>query len=122
MLNAPVFGSYTTPCTKALWLSFASLQGPLAAFVADNWYGVASPCADNGLAGTTSVQSMLSAAACEYRRGIMKIPAPTSTNPTVTSAPISMNGEKCLCLLGPGPKGLCCILRMRYSLLYICHM
>jgi hypothetical protein len=50
-------------CTNADWLTFASLQGPIAAFVAVSWYGVARPRALSGSAGTMSVQFVLGSAA-----------------------------------------------------------
>ena len=59
----PVAGLMMAPCTKAVWAPLASLHGPAAGSVAVSWYGVASPCALSGFAGTISVQFGLGAAA-----------------------------------------------------------
>ena len=59
----PVAGLMMAPCTKAVWAELASLHGPAAGSVAVSWYGVASPCALSGFAGTISVQFALGAAA-----------------------------------------------------------
>jgi hypothetical protein len=78
----------TAPWTNAVWFGFASLQGPSAGLVAVSWYGVASPCAVNGLAGTMSVQFMLGAAtAAAADRALKKCDEPTAaaaTSPTLT--------------------------------------
>jgi hypothetical protein len=58
----PVAGSMIVAWTKADWAVFASLQGPAAGLVAVIRYGVASPAALSGLAGTMSVQSAFGSA------------------------------------------------------------
>src|SRR5579859_393962 len=57
----------TAPWTNAVWFGFDSLHGPSAGLVAVSWYGVASPCAVSGLAGTISVQFMLSVTVAALR-------------------------------------------------------
>src|SRR3979411_668677 len=51
-----VAGSNIAACTKADCAVFDSLQGPWPGSVATSWYGVASPAAVSGSAGTISVQ------------------------------------------------------------------
>jgi len=69
----------TAPWTNAVWLAFASLHGPAAGSVAVSWYGVASPCAVSGLAGTMSVQFGFGVAADE-----------SATAPAATHRPAPM--------------------------------
>src|SRR6266567_4341894 len=58
----PLAGSKTAPWTNAVCMALASLHGPSAGFVAVSWYGVASPCAVSGFAGTMIVQLAFGAA------------------------------------------------------------
>src|SRR5712691_1661425 len=58
----PLAGSKTAPWTNAVCMALASLHGPSAGLVAVSWYGVASPCAVSGFAGTMSVQLAFGAA------------------------------------------------------------
>lgn len=55
----------TAPWTNAVWFALASLHGPSAGSVAVSWYGVASPCAVSGFAGTISVQFVFRAGAAD---------------------------------------------------------
>src|SRR5579859_1733165 len=90
----PVAGSITAPWTNAACPLFASLHGPLAALVATSLYGVASPLAVSGLAGTINVQSPLTAAAWEPRCGTINTTDAMTASTSGTLKPISISGEK----------------------------
>ncbi len=83
------------PWTNAVWFGFDSLHGPSAGLVAVSWYGVASPCAVSGLAGTISVQFTLSVAVAVLR-AVTKCPlaatAPATTAMLAAPAATAMIG------------------------------
>jgi hypothetical protein len=64
----PVAGSITVPCTNAVWLALASLQGPSAGLVAVSWNGVARPAAVSGLAALTATTTAARAGVFVVRR------------------------------------------------------
>src|SRR6476661_8057548 len=63
METAPVAGSMIAASTNADWSGSVSWHGPAFGSVADSVYGVVSPAALVGAAGTVSVQFGLPAAA-----------------------------------------------------------
>src|SRR5215469_818351 len=94
----------TAPWTNAVWSAFASSHGPAAGSVAVSWYGVASPCAVSGLAGTMSVQFGLGVAADESAT------APAATHrpaPTAATAMIATLTAAATRTSGGMPNGTC---------------
>src|SRR5579859_7828191 len=75
----------TAPWTNAVWFGFDSLHGPSAGLVAVSWYGVASPCAVSGLAGTISVQFGFGVAAAALLLALRRCPVPTAAAATTAT-------------------------------------